>query len=145
MIHETNEELRIMVYLISYGIFCISSYDTLLFFINNLNKIFKIGVSIIYSFLVIYFTYEFSYVLANGYIPIHFILFLVLGFFIYFVTRKTYLEGLTYIKGALIKIRKPVFKIMIFLVYPKEIIDIIKLILETILTTFKKFRKSFKN
>lgn len=145
MIHETNEELRIMVYLIGYGIFCISSYDTLLFFINNLNKIFKIGISAIYSILMIYFTYEFSYVLANGYIPIHFILFLILGFLIYFITRKIYLEGLIYIKGSIIKIRKPVFKIMIFLVYPKEIIDIIKLILKTILTTFKKFRKSFKN
>lgn len=144
MIHETIEEFRIMLYLICYGIFCISSYDTLLFFINNFKKIFKLSISIIYALLMIYFTYEFSYVLANGYIPIHFILFLIIGFLIYFVIRRIYIEGLTYIRDIFLKIRKPFIKIVIFLVYPKEIIDIIKLIILTIMMTFKNFYKELK-
>ena len=41
----------------------------------------------------IYFTYEFSYVLANGYIPIHFILFMISGFLIYWLIREKYIEG----------------------------------------------------
>jgi hypothetical protein len=92
----------------------------------------------------IYFTYEFSYVLANGYIPIHFILFMISGFLIYWLIREKYIEGLKMIYSFLKKIYSPIIKILIFLCYPKEFISIISLIGRIIKLTFSDFSKSLK-
>lgn len=139
MIHETIEEVRIMLYLIGYGIFCLSSYDTLITLIKTLIKPLKIAISIIYSVSIVYLTYEFSFVLANGYIPIHFILFLLIGFLIYILVRKIYMQGLIYIKEILIKIKRPIGKLLVFLVYPQELIEIIKIPMRMLKDTIKTF------
>lgn len=139
MISGTTEEFRIILYLIGYGIFCISSYDTIMFFIKTIKKIIKVMISIGYFSFMILFTYEFSYKLAHGYIPVHFILFLITGFLIYYLIRRRYLEGLEYIKGISLQSNRVAKKILIFLVYPKEIISIIMGIIKTIKRTICKF------
>ena len=139
MIHRTIEEVRIIIYLIGYGIFIISMYDTLFLITKKINKVLKTMINLIYIIGTIYFTYEFSYILAKGYIPIHFILFMISGFLIYWLIREKYIEGLKMIYSFLKKIASPIIKILIFLCYPKEFISIILLIGRTIKLTFRDF------
>ncbi len=94
MNRTTIDEIRIIIYLIGFGIFIISTYDVLFFVVNKFNKYIKIIINIIYVSLISYFTYQFSYALAKGYVPIHFILFFITGFLIYYLIREKYLEGL---------------------------------------------------
>lgn len=144
MIHSTKEEVRILLYLIGYGIFIISTYDTLMLIVSKINKIIKSILSIIYVLAITYFTYEFSYVLASGYIPIHFILFLIIGFLIYYLIRKTYINGLIIIYELLMKIKKSFIQMLIFLIYPKEIINILLIIMGKIKVTIYDFWKTLK-
>ena len=140
MILSTSEEIRIMFYLIGYGIFCISSYDLVMLLKIN-KQIIKNIILIIYSLLLIYITIMFSYKLAYGYIPIHFVLFMIIGFVIYITIRKSFLTGVSYIYEIYLKLKKPVIKILVFLVYPKEIVYIIKVCFKTICKTIKDFKK----
>ena len=145
MIVTTKEEFRIIIYLIGYGIFIISTYDTLFWIVKKRNKILKTIFDLIYIITIGYFTYEFSYVLASGYIPIHFILFLILGFIIYFLIRKKYMIGLYIIYDFIKKIKKPIIKIIVFMVYPREIIGIISKIFHKIRKTILDFLGVLKN
>ncbi|MBQ8292940.1 MAG: hypothetical protein IJX78_03925 [Bacilli bacterium] len=139
MIYETKEEFRIIVYLIGYGIFLISSYDTMYYFIKNINKWIKRFILLSYMVSMLLFSYEFSYQLASGYIPIHFVLFLIIGIIIYILMRKIYIEGLSIFKDIYIKLRQPVIKTLVFLFYPRMIIKLIKGIFLTIKGSFKRF------
>ena len=140
---STTEEIRIMFYLISFGIFCISSYDLIMMIVDKKSKTKNI-ILVIYSVMLLYVTIKFSYKLASGYVPIHFILFMVIGFLIYITIRKSFLQGITYINEIYNKIKKPLKKVLLFLVYPKEVVGIITLCVKTIITTIKSFLKSFK-
>ena len=139
MILSTTEEIRIMFYLISYGIFCISSYD-LIILLKFKRSIYKNIVLVIYSLSILYITIKFSYKLAYGYVPIHFILFMIIGFIIYITIRKNFLIGVTYIYEMCLIIKKPLIKIIYFLVYPKEIIYIIRMCFKTLGKTIKDFK-----
>ena len=140
---STTEEIRIMFYLISFGIFCISSYDLIMMIVDKKSKTKNI-ILVIYSVMLLYVTIKFSYKLASGYVPIHFILFMVIGFLIYITIRKSFLQGITYMNEIYNKIKKPLKKVLLFLVYPKEVVGIITLCVKTIMTTIKCFLKSFK-
>lgn len=143
MMLSTTEEIRIMFYLISFGIFCISSYDLIMMIVDKKSKTKNI-ILVIYSVMLLYVTIKFSYKLASGYVPIHFILFMVIGFLIYITIRKSFLQGITYMNEIYNKIKKPLKKVLLFLVYPKEVVGIITLCVKTIMTTIKCFLKSFK-
>ena len=143
MMLSTTEEIRIMFYLISFGIFCISSYDLIMMIVDEKSKTKNI-ILVIYSVMLLYITIKFSYKLASGYVPIHFILFMVIGFLIYITIRKSFLQGITYMNEIYNKIKKPLKKVLLFLVYPKEVVGIITLCVKTIMTTIKCFFKSFK-
>ena len=143
MMLSTTEEIRIMFYLISFGIFCISSYDLIMMIVDEKSKTKNI-ILVIYSVMLLYITIKFSYKLASGYVPIHFILFMVIGFLIYITIRKSFLQGITYMNEIYNKIKKPLKKVLLFLVYPKEAVGIITLCVKTIITTIKSFLKSFK-
>ena len=140
---STTEEIRIMFYLISFGIFCISSYDLIMMIVDEKSKTKNI-ILVIYSVILLYVTIKFSYKLASGYVPIHFILFMVIGFLIYITIRKSFLQGITYMNEIYNKIKKPLKKVLLFLVYPKEVVGIITLCVKTIMNTIKSFLKSFK-
>ena len=92
MILSTSEEIRVMFYLISFGVFCISSYDLIIMAIDKKTKTRNI-ILVIYSIMLLYITIKFSYKLASGYVPIHFILFMVIGFLIYITIRKSFIQG----------------------------------------------------
>ena len=143
MMLSTTEEIRIMFYLISFGIFCISSYDLIMMIVDEKSKTKNI-ILVIYSVILLYVTIKFSYKLASGYVPIHFILFMVIGFLIYITIRKSFLQGITYMNEIYNKIKKPLKKVLLFLVYPKEVVGIITLCVKTIMNTIKSFLKSFK-
>ena len=143
MMLSTTEEIRIMFYLISFGIFCISSYDLIMMIVDEKSKTKNI-ILVIYSVMLLYITIKFSYKLASGYVPIHVILFMVIGFLIYITIRKSFLQGITYMNEIYNKIKKPLKKVLLFLVYPKEVVGIITLCVKTIITTIKSFLKSFK-
>lgn len=143
MMLSTTEEIRIMFYLISFGIFCISSYDLIMMIVDEKSKTKNI-ILVIYSVMLLYITIKFSYKLASGYVPIHFILFMVIGFLIYITIRKSFLQGITYMNEIYNKIKKPLKKVLLFLVYPKEVVGIITLCVKTIMNTIKSFLKSFK-
>lgn len=143
MMLSTTEEIRIMFYLISFGIFCISSYDLIMMIVDKKTKTKNI-ILVIYSVMLLYITIKFSYKLASGYVPIHFILFMVIGFLIYITIRKSFLQGITYMNEIYNKIKKSLKKVLLFLVYPKEVVGIITLCVKTIMTTIKCFLKSFK-
>ena len=143
MMLSTTEEIRIMFYLISFGIFCISSYDLIMMIVDKKSKTKNI-ILVIYSVILLYVTIKFSYKLASGYVPIHFILFMVIGFLIYITIRKSFLQGITYMNEIYNKIKKPLKKVLLFLVYPKEVVGIITLCVKTIMNTIKSFLKSFK-
>lgn len=92
MIHTLNEELYIIIYLIFFGLYISSTYD---FFLKVLtetktSKILNILFQIVFCILQLTITYFFTYKLAAGYIPIYFIIFVILGVLIYyFICRKT--------------------------------------------------------
>lgn len=92
MIHTLNEELYIIIYLIFFGLYILSTYD---FFLKVLtetktSKILNILFQIFFCILQLTITYFFTYKLAAGYIPIYFIIFVILGVLIYyFICRKT--------------------------------------------------------
>lgn len=143
MMISTTEEIRIMFYLLSFGIFCISSYDLIMMIVDKNSKTRNI-ILVIYSIMLLYITINFSYKLASGYVPIHFILFMVIGFLTYITIRKSFIQGIVYMNEIYTKIKKPLKKVLLFLVYPKEIVGIITLCLKRIMVTFKDFLKSFK-
>jgi hypothetical protein len=143
MILSTSEEIRVMFYLISFGVFCISSYDLIIMAIDKKTKTRNI-ILVIYSIMLLYITIKFSYKLASGYVPIHFILFMVIGFLIYITIRKSFIKGIEYMNEIYIKIKKPLLKILIFLVYPRQIVGIICLWIKTVKATFKNFYKKVK-
>lgn len=144
MIRTTTDEIRIIIYLIGFSIFIISTYDILFLVVNKFNKYIKTIINVIYILLISYFTYQFSYALAKGYIPIHFILFFIIGFLIYYIIREKYLEGLRLMYDIFGKIKKVLVKIIIFLCYPKEVISIVFVIMRRIKRTIRDFLNVLK-
>ena len=102
IIYTLKEELYLIVYLFSYGVYLFATLDVIDQIIIKLNKkVLTIIINICYWLTQWYITYIFSLKLMDGYLPMYFILFIGLGAFIY------------------IKLLKP-------LVYSKEVVDTTK-------------------
>lgn len=125
MIHPLKEEVYIAIYLIAFGIYLISTYDILLHCIklSKMPIILKIIIEIIYCIIQLVITYFFSYKLASGYIPVYFIIFLIVGFVVYiYLLRKKLLKTLLYYDENI----KPFFlKILKNIMIPFELVQII--------------------
>lgn len=140
MIHELKEEIYISLYLIIYGIYIISSYDIILYILNKLkiNKILHIILELIYFIIQLILTYFFSYKLASGYMPIYFILFIVIGLIIYYkLLRKSLINNLEVIFNCIKLILPTLKKVVQNLIYSKELISLIRGIIKK---TTKKIR-----
>lgn len=85
MIHPIKEEIKIIVALIFYGIYLISIYETIIIIEKEYNykRVIRYIIELIFGIIQIIITYFFSYNLANGYIPGYFIIFMILGIYIY--------------------------------------------------------------
>lgn len=124
-----TKELYIIISLIFFGIYLISTYDIILQFQNffRKKKIKAYIIEICFNVLQIFITIKFSQNIANGYIPAYFIIFLMIGVIIYYYTSRNFLkkEIQTFLK--LYKKCEP--KIKNFLkefIYSKELINLIK-------------------
>lgn len=91
MITKLDVELKVLIYIIIYGIYYFASSDVLIYIINKLKKKVVIIISeVLYLIIQIYITYNFCYKLEDGYIPIYFMLFIVIGFLLYFLFMRDY-------------------------------------------------------
>lgn len=150
MIHTVKEEVYISIYLIAFGIYLISTYDVLLYILDcsKIPRAFKIIIEIIYCLIQLLITYLFSYKLASGYIPIYFILFLILGFIIYiYFLKKSLIETINYYGK---KVRPVLIKILLNVLLPTSLIMTIKNIIVKIFKSIKfkitkiKLKKALK-
>lgn len=150
MIHTVKEEVYISIYLIAFGIYLISTYDVLLYILDcsKIPRAFKIIIEIIYCLIQLLITYLFSYKLASGYIPIYFILFLILGFIIYiYFLKKSLIKTINYYGK---KVRPVLIKILLNVLLPTSLIMTIKNIIVKIFKSIKfkitkiKLKKALK-
>ena len=106
MIKTLDIEFKILVYIIAFGIYYFAVSDILLYIVEKKkkNKIFKILFEVIYLISQVYITYNFCYRLENGYIPIYFLLFIIIGFLLYYLFMRTYfMKCLDFINNLLEK------------------------------------------
>ena len=150
MIHTVKEEVYISIYLIAFGIYLISTYDVLLYILDcsKIPRAFKIIIEIIYCLFQLLITYLFSYKLASGYIPIYFILFLILGFIIYiYFLKRSLIKTINYYGK---KVRPVLVKILLNVLLPTSLIMPIKNIFVKIFKRIKfkitkiKLKKALK-
>ena len=114
--YTIKEEIYIIFYLLVFGIYLFSTLDIITILTKKITKkSFRIIIQILFWLAQIYITFIFSYHLMDGYIPIYFILFIYLGYFIYEKLlkkcfRKTIillLKVLKVISRFIIKLTKP--------------------------------------
>lgn len=129
MIHTLREEINVLVYLVFYGIFIISTYDCVLYFSNHFinKKSIRIIIEIIFCIIQIIIAYIFSYNLAYGYIPIYFILLVIVGICIYIMFLKKSMYKLLEYLSSKIKKHKRIIKVgLLNLIYNLQLIKVIK-------------------
>lgn len=141
MIQSINEELRLMICLIIFGIYLISTYDAVLEIEKWLKfkKIKTILIEVIFNLLQILITIVFAKKIANNNIPIYFILFFVFGIIIYYYTsRKYYLKSIHKIL-TIYKMKEPkIKKIFREFLYSDDLIKQIKKFLSRYKKLFKR-------
>ena len=131
IIYDFKEELRMVIYLICYGIGIIGMYDIIV--LTTKKKLFKYILQLIYTITAIIYTYYFAYRLNNGYIPQYAILIIAFGMFIYFSMLK---KKTTIIKSYLSIILMKSLRIIKKILRPFSIFK---------LTAFEFFHKKKKN
>ena len=93
MIKTLDVELKILVYILSFGIYYFAASDLLIYIVDRKKqkKLVKILFEIIYLISQVYITFNFCYNLDNGYIPIYFMIFIIIGFMLYYLFANTLL------------------------------------------------------
>lgn len=121
VIYTLKEELYLIVYLFSYGVYLFATLDIVEQIIIKINKkIFNIIINICYWLIQWYITYIFSLKLMDGYLPMYFILFIGLGAFIYVkLLKKVFIKTIRLI----LKLIKKIIKLLKPLLYSKEVVD----------------------
>jgi len=135
-----KNEIFIIINLIAYSITYLSYWDLTLEIKSILiSKIYnKIILDLIFLFTTIYFTYQFTFKLSSGYIPLLFFVFLIIGFFIYFIFfRHSYLIIVNNIIKILNKYKVRFINFIKELLYNKELFSFIKNELNRVIKNFK--------
>lgn len=127
MIYTLREEIHIIILLVIYGIYISSYYDVVTLSILGIkNKITKIIIETLLCIFQIYLSYLFIFKIQDGYIPIYFLLFILVGVLIYYFLRNkmiaTYLILIMFIKKIFIQTTKEV-KNIICPMYLQEVIN----------------------
>ena len=126
MIPPLIDEVKIIFYLILYGIFLLSTYDIVLFITRRLKKLYRIIGHIAFFIAVVVVTIKFTYSLHHGYIPIIFPIFLLFGGGIYlFLLKKQMVKGLEQLLILWGFLKKPLKKAIVYLFYPQETLRIL--------------------
>lgn len=92
MIRPLNVEIKILVYIIAYGIYYFAASDVIIYLEEryHFKKVPKLILEFIYLIVQIFLTYNFCYKLESGYIPIYFLLFIIIGFLLYYLFMRDY-------------------------------------------------------
>ena len=114
-----NLEIKIIVNIIAFSILFFSTWDLYILIKNKFIKkrFLNIFFDLLFILITIYITYTYTYLLASGYIPQLFIVFLILGYLVYYLfLRKKYLlvidkilSFLSYLLNYIRKFLRPVF------------------------------------
>lgn len=138
MMNTLKDEIHVIILLIVYGIYLSSYLEILNILLQSIKKkVYKIIVEITLSLLEIYVAYIFVYKVQDGYIPIYFLLFIILGIIIYLSFRHQTFKVFNHLVINIVKIIKKTFTIFKEVIYPKY--------LKEINNTFKKRRTNKKN
>ncbi len=136
MMYTLKEEVHIIILLIIYGIYLANYIDILNIILSKIkNKVTKIIVEGILSFTQIYVAYIFMYKIADGYIPIYFLLFVILGIILYLIFRYQIINTVKVLVNLIFKTLKTTIREIKQVIYPYYLKEVIK--------TFKK-RKAYK-
>lgn len=134
--YTLKEEVYIIILLIIYGIYLANYIDILnIILLKIKNKVTKIIVEGILSFTQIYVAYIFMYKIADGYIPIYFLLFVILGIILYLIFRYQIINTVKVLVNLIFKTLKTTIREIKQVIYPYYLKEVIK--------TFRK-RKAYK-
>jgi hypothetical protein len=121
MIPPLTAEIKIIFYLFLYGIFLMSAYDIVLFVTQKAGKFIRIVGQSALFILLVFITVRFTYSLHHGYIPWLFPVFLLGGGLIYlYLLKKQMLQELEQLAVLWGYLKKPVKKIVVYMLFPKE-------------------------
>lgn len=148
-----KEDIRVIVILMAYGIFVSMSIDLLKLFLSCRSKRRKTNIirnyilQVLYGLVLLFISYNVSYKMANGYVPIYFMIFVCLGILLYyFWERKYFVQLLEILKKIFLKLYPKFLHIISFLCYPKDTLEILIKPLKIIKNTFVNFKKAaFQN
>ena len=137
-------EIKIIINLLSYSILFFALSELCLLFkeIFIKKKFFKVIISILFIILTTIYSFNYTYLLNNGYIPQLFIIILLFGYLLYInFLKETFINTsrniLIFIKEKLLII----YKYLIHFVYSKKILQYFKNYFKL---TFKKRNKNYK-
>ena len=147
MILAIKDELILIFYLLCYGVFVIASYDLFLFFLpqKRIKKYLAVIFEVLFWLIIILVTYQFSYRLYDGYMPLYYALFLIIGVLLYLrYLKKSMIDGANIVKRLIRHLLKPLRKVLLFLFYPKETLHYLKIPFYMMKKTSHDFWKSLK-
>ena len=125
MIYTLKEELRLIILFIIYGIYLASYIEFINIFTNKIKKkINKIIIELLMWIIEIYIAYQFIYKAKDGYIPIYFVLFILVGLVMYLICRKQTLSVYKVIVYTIIKIIQKIKNEIIEVTYPNYLKEI---------------------
>lgn len=126
--YTLNEEMRVLISLILFGIYLISFIDMLDIICGRIKKkVLQIIFMCTCWITQLYITFIFSYNIMNGYVPIYFILFIYIGAIIYIKLFKKYFKKIfNIIYNVLNKLFKYIIKLLKPLLYSKYLVKFIK-------------------
>ena len=112
IVYNVLEEIRIIIYLLIFGIYIATSYDFL--DLIRFRKIWKnVLINIFGCFIILLTSYFFVYRLKEGYIPQYGIIIVILGLLLYyFLLRRNFVKCISYIKYKYCKILSKIVKII---------------------------------
>lgn len=126
MINTLNEEIRIIILLIVYGINLAFVYELINIISSNFRKETKIFIETCLWLIQIYLSYLFVYKMASGYMPIYFVIYIIIGVIIYLVfnINKQITNVLMRMILIILKIIKYLTILLIEAVYPNYLKEI---------------------
>lgn len=127
MIYTLKEEIHVMILLIVFGIYISSYVEFIYLFLTQIKKkILRILLEIIGWITQIIITYLFVYKMADGYVPLYFILFIALGIALYFLFRFLYFKELNIFSKILYKSLFFIISEIIMFIVPNYVKEIFK-------------------
>jgi hypothetical protein len=141
MIYDIETQLKIIVFLILFGIFLIATYDIFYYVIDLFKPKTWIRMisEIIFGALQLFIAYRYSFKICEGYVPIYFFLFFGLGILVYLkLLKKTLEKDLPYIIKMLGFILKWTVKLLVFLFYSREVVYGIKFVAKAVYRLTRK-------